>query len=113
MELRRRMRKKKIVSGIIMPIPKQMRQIPSLASLLYAAITIKDTIDDAVKPDTIARLVDTATSNPRFFWSFGLTSADSIACHRLLDSLRVRRSNLPGQYKLHTLLQLQCQRYLS
>lgn len=106
------MRKKKIVKGITMPIPKQMRQISSLALLWYAAMTIKDTIEDAVKPDTIARLVDTATSNPRFFRSFALTSADSIACQGLLDSLRVCNANIPGLYKLHTLLQLQYQRYL-
>jgi len=65
-----------------MPIPKQILQIPLLALSPYAAITMSDTIEDAVKPVTIARLVQTATSKPRFLLRLSLTSADSIAWER-------------------------------
>ena len=49
------------------PIPKQTLQMPSLALPLYTAMTIKEIRLEATNPEMMARFVDTATRNSRFF----------------------------------------------
>ncbi len=61
-----------------MPIPKQIRQIPSLALSPYAAMTIKDTILEQMKPLTMAAFVAIATSIPRRLRMAGVLLAVSI-----------------------------------
>lgn len=57
-----------------------MRQMPSWGTPLYAAMTIRDTMLEATKPEMMAAFVATATSMPRLFRIASVLSAHSTAC---------------------------------
>lgn len=62
-----------------MPVPKHIRQMPSVTRPPYAAMTIRETMLEPTKPEMMAALVDTATSRPLFARIASLESADSSA----------------------------------